>query len=131
MGSSRVSVPAGIPRGARLPLRAAGRLIAGVLLLAALPLVAILAIAVRLSSIGPVLHREPAMDPRGRRVELLSFRTAVDGAGTTHHERLRAVIGADYEAALTGVGRVMHATGVHRLPRLFNVAAGHSALFGR
>jgi lipopolysaccharide/colanic/teichoic acid biosynthesis glycosyltransferase len=131
MGSLRLTVRAGVPSVAWRPLRALSRVVAAGVLTVALPLAAILAIAVRLSSNGPVLHREPALDPRGRPIELLSFRTAVDGAGTVHHQRVRAVVGADFEETLTGVGRLMRATGVHRLPRLFNVAAGHSGLFGR
>jgi putative colanic acid biosynthesis UDP-glucose lipid carrier transferase len=112
------------------PVRRAVNLLAGtVLLLLALPLLGVLALAVRRSSHGPVLHREPSFDRRGRPVELLSFRAAVDGASTTHHERLRAVVGAGESAALTGVGRLMRTTRTERLPRLLNVVRGQSSLF--
>jgi putative colanic acid biosynthesis UDP-glucose lipid carrier transferase len=103
----------------------------GLLLTLALPLIALIAVAVRLSSHGPVFHREKAFDRHGRPVELLQFRTALDGSGTAHHERLRAVVGADGSATLTGVGRVLRATRADRLPRLFNVVAGHSGLTRR
>lgn len=112
-------------------LRALEQVAATVLFVLALPLIACLALAVRRGSHGPVLHREPGFDNRGRPIDLLSFRTAVDGAGTTHHERLRAVVGAGDRAALTGVGRLMRATHTDGLPRLLNVARGQTGLLGR
>ena len=105
--------------------------VASVVLALALPLMAVLCLAVRRSSHGPILHREAGVDRKGRPVELLSFRTAVDGAGTPHHGRVRAVIGASDREALTAVGRIMRATRTDRLPRLFNVLAGQAGLFGR
>lgn len=129
MGSVRASISASGPSVVHPSLRAVSRVVALALLIVALPIIAVLAVAVRLSSSGPVLHREPAVGPRGRRIELLSFRVAVDGADSSYHQRLRAVVGANYEEALTGVGRVLRATGADRLPRLFNVAAGHTTLF--
>jgi lipopolysaccharide/colanic/teichoic acid biosynthesis glycosyltransferase len=125
----RAAEPA--PRTRRLePVLRAGDVVLGILLLTlALPLMAALAIAVRRSSHGPILHREPGFDRKGRPVELLTFRTAVDGAGTTAHERLRAVVGHGATAPLTGVGRILRRTRADRLPRLLNVVAGHSSLF--
>lgn len=116
-------------------LLAAGRgaeaLVAIALLVATAPLMLVLALAVRIGSHGPVLHREAAVDGRGRAVSLLSFRIHVDGAHSEAHERLRAVMGASDLHALTGVGRLMRATRTDRLPRLVNVAAGQARLFRR
>lgn len=103
---------------------------AATLLILALPLMAVLAVAVRYSSHGPVLHRDRGLDNRGRPVELLSFRTRMDGAATVAHERLRAVVGGR-DGGLTGAGRIMQATRTDRLPRLVNVLAGHVGLFRR
>jgi putative colanic acid biosynthesis UDP-glucose lipid carrier transferase len=98
------------------------------LLLVALPAIAMIALAVRRSSHGPVFHRDNAFDRHGRPVQLLTFRTGLDGSGTLTHERLRAVVGGHHTDALTRVGRVLRATRADRLPRLFNVVAGHSSL---
>jgi lipopolysaccharide/colanic/teichoic acid biosynthesis glycosyltransferase len=119
------------PRTRRLEpvLRCADVLVAALALLAVLPLMGALALAVRRSSHGPVLHREPGFDRKGRPVELLTFRTAVDGAGTTTHERLRSVVGHGETAALTGVGAFLRRTRLDRLPRLLNVVAGQSSFF--
>jgi lipopolysaccharide/colanic/teichoic acid biosynthesis glycosyltransferase len=121
--------PAGRALGALL--RVVDVVVASLLLVCLAPLMAALALAVRRSSHGPVLSRRPALDRRGRRVELLSFRTRVDGAGTVSHARVRSVVGGDHGDALTGVGRFMRATRTDRLPRLVNVVAGHVGLFRR
>jgi lipopolysaccharide/colanic/teichoic acid biosynthesis glycosyltransferase len=111
------------------PVRRGFDLVAGtILLVIAAPMMAVLALAVRASSHGPVLHRERVRTPAGTMVELLSFRTMLDGGGTHTHERLRAVVGASATAALTPVGRLLVATRLHRLPRLVNVVAGHRSL---
>jgi lipopolysaccharide/colanic/teichoic acid biosynthesis glycosyltransferase len=112
-------------------LRGADVVIASVVLLLTLPLMAVLAVAVRQSSVGPVLHREPGLDPQGRPVQLFTFRTNLDGSGTVAHQRLRAAIGADATGTLTGIGRFMRATRMHLLPRLLNVVAGQAGLLGR
>jgi lipopolysaccharide/colanic/teichoic acid biosynthesis glycosyltransferase len=109
-------------------LRVVERALAGVALVLTLPLLAVVALAVRQSSHGPVLHREPGYDRGGRAVNLLTFRTTLDGAGTEHHARLRAVIGSD-GLPVTRVGRLLRSTRLDRLPRLLNVVAGHSGRF--
>ena len=76
-----------------------------------------------------MLHRERIRTPRGTTVELLSFRTMLDGGGTHTHASLRAIVGAGATAALTPVGRLLVATRLDRLPRLVNVVAGHRTLF--
>jgi putative colanic acid biosynthesis UDP-glucose lipid carrier transferase len=113
----------------RLPVsRALDVVVGGALLVVALPLIAVLATAVRLSSNGPVLHRERTRDRRGRAIEVLRFRTTIDGGTTEHHQRVRAVVGASAADPVTGVGRVLRATRLDRLPRLFSVVSGRASL---
>jgi lipopolysaccharide/colanic/teichoic acid biosynthesis glycosyltransferase len=134
VGRIHTSSPLGSPRtvARSSPFVRAADLVAGVLLLLISgPVIAVIALTVRASSHGPVRHREPVLDARGRRTHLLSFRTMVDGAGTDHHERLRAVIGAAHAGAhYTGIGRLLERTGLVHLPRLVNVLGGTASLFG-
>jgi lipopolysaccharide/colanic/teichoic acid biosynthesis glycosyltransferase len=116
------------PRPAFVVLGIVERLLAGVALVLTAPLLAVLALAVRQSSHGPVLHREPGYTRRGRPVDLLTFRTTLDGAGTEHHARVRAVVGSD-GLPVTRVGRILQATRADRLPRLLNVVAGQAGRF--
>ena len=119
-------VPASPPRPL---LRAADVVVAAVGLLLMLPVMASVAIAVRLSSHGPVLRRERHKRPTGTSVNLLSFRVLVDGGETQAHAQLRAAIGAEHAVPLTGVGRFLQRTRLDRLPRLVNLLAGHVSLF--
>jgi lipopolysaccharide/colanic/teichoic acid biosynthesis glycosyltransferase len=135
-GMGRVrTFPAPARPGFRAPARPAPLLrgidvVAAVLaIVVAAPLLALLALLVRTSSHGPVLSRELAVTRDGRRVELLSFRTVLDGAGTEAAERIRAVIGAAPEVPFTRSGRAMRALGLDRLPRLVNIVAGQSSFF--
>lgn len=105
--------------------RAAELTLAVLLLVAAAPLLVVVAVLVRATSHGPVLHREATAGD----AELLSFRTQVDGAGTEVHARLRAVVGA--EDAYTSVGRRLERLRLDRLPRLVNVLRGEAALLSR
>jgi lipopolysaccharide/colanic/teichoic acid biosynthesis glycosyltransferase len=119
------------PSARRTPplVRTADVLVALLALVVLAPLMALLALLVRLSSHGRVLNREEARDPSGRRTYLLSFRTVLDGGETETHARMRAIVGADFHAVLTPVGRVMRSTRLDRLPRLFNVLSGSTSLF--
>ncbi len=111
------------------PLRVIDVVLGGALLILSLPLMGVLALAVSHSSNGPVFHRERTCNRRGRPVELLSFRIAIDGSGTAHHERMRAVVGAQATSGETTVGRMLRASRAEQLPRLFNVVRGDTSLF--
>lgn len=113
-------------QSARWLKRAADVTVSILLLLLSAPLLAVLALAVRLTSHGPALHRDRAIAADGRAVELLSLRTTVDGGGSEAHARLRSVIGG---CAMTPVGRRLAQTRLDLLPRLVNVLKGEASLF--
>lgn len=125
--SSTATATAG-PRWLAVLRRGFDLVAGGILLMAALPLIAVLALAVRQGSHGPIFHRDRTRDARGRSVELLSFRTTLDGAASAHHGRLRAVVGAHDRDAVTGAGRLIRALRLERLPRLVNVVRGDASL---
>jgi lipopolysaccharide/colanic/teichoic acid biosynthesis glycosyltransferase len=124
---SETATTATTRRDLRSVKRGADVVVSVVLLLVAVPAFAIAALMVRLTSHGPVLHREPSIGRRGTTVELLSFRTRVDGAGTEAHARVRAVVGAT--DAYTPVGRFLSRLRLERLPRLVNILRGDTSLF--
>ena len=97
-----------------------------VLLILAAPLLAVIAVLVRAGSHGPVLHRDAVAGRHGHTVELLSFRTMVDGGGTEAHARTRAVVGR--RSAYTPIGRQLKRLRLDRLPRLVNVLKGEASL---
>ena len=118
------------PRRVGTAARVADVVVGGLLLVVSLPLIAVLALAVRATSNGPVLHREPVPGASGGHRDLLSFRTLIDGASTKAHERMRAVVGAEHATTYTALGRMLERTRLDRLPRLVNVVGGSASLFG-
>ncbi|MEW6741442.1 MAG: sugar transferase [Planctomycetota bacterium] len=145
-------------RGYRLPSRARvkrSRLkraldlaLAPVLLLAALPLLAVIALAVRLTSRGPALFRQNRLGKEQRPFTFLKFRTMREGTeDTRHREFLRRFIAGAVTPApgerglepvfkltddsrITRIGAFMRRTSLDELPQLFNVLKGDMSLVG-
>ena len=94
---------------------------AGLLLLS--PLFALLALAVKLSSPGPVFHRGERVGLGGRRFRLYKFRSMrADEAGP-------AITRAG-DPRITAVGRILRKTKLDELPQLINVLTGDMSLVG-
>ncbi len=101
------------------------RLIAGISAVATLPLLAILAIAIRLDSPGPILFRSTRIGEGGRPFGCLKLRTMHwDPAATG------PAISVLDDARLTRVGRRLRRYRLDELPQLWNVAAGKMRLVG-
>ena len=113
------------PRGAEVLYRtAANRLLAFVGLVASLPLMLAAAVAVRLSSPGPVLNRHIRVGRDGRPFTLYKFRSMRGPAGEA------GVWAPNDDPRVTRVGRVLRFTRVDELPQLFNVLRGDMAIVG-
>ena len=105
-----------------------------------LPIVAALALLIRLDSRGPALYPQDRLGRDGRRFRALKFRT-MHGDG---EERLRAVLDADPRCAaeyaefhklsddprVTRVGRILRKYSLDELPQLWNVLTGDMSLVG-
>ena len=99
------------------------------------PVLLAIAIAVRVTSSGPVLFRQPRVGRKGQRFEILKFRTMYDGADEDK-AKLREMTDADGlfklldDPRVTPVGRVLRRTSLDELPQLFNVLRGEMSLVG-
>lgn len=94
-------------------------------LLFLLPVLALIALAVKLDSKGPVLFAQRRTGLGGKTFPILKFRSmrvTEEGA-----EVKQAVEG---DARITRVGRTIRKTSLDELPQLFNVLAGHMSLVG-
>ena len=113
--------------------------IAATALLLAAPLLALIALAVRLDSRGPIIFRQLRLGRHGRVFRCLKFRSMYVDA----EERLRAneelyalYVAGNYKLAedldnrITRVGRFLRRTSLDELPQLFNVLRGHMSLVG-
>ncbi len=92
-------------------------------LVATIPLWVPIAVAVRLSSPGPVLHRATRVGRGGEPFTLLKFRSMRVGPSGP------AVTGAR-DPRITAVGRVIRRTKLDELPQLLNVLRGDMSLVG-
>ncbi|HHW43039.1 MAG TPA: sugar transferase [Desulfotomaculum sp.] len=112
------------------PQRAVKRVVdvlaAGVGLVLAAPVMLLCALAVVLSSPGPVLYRQVRTGFRGKTFRVYKFRTMVRDA-----EKLTGpVLAGEKDPRITPVGRILRATRLDELPQLFNVLKGDMSLVG-
>lgn len=89
------------------------------------PLLALVALAVRLTSPGPVFYRQERVGRGGRRFSILKFRSMVanaDQIGPYHTAR--------GDARITRVGAFLRRTSLDEIPQLFNVLRGDMSVVG-
>lgn len=106
--------------------RALDLLLAGSMLLLTLPLWPLVALAVKLTSRGPVLYRQTRVGLWGRPFEILKFRTMRHDA----EETTGPVWAAEDDPRVTPVGRALRATRLDELPQFWNVLRGDMSLVG-
>jgi exopolysaccharide biosynthesis polyprenyl glycosylphosphotransferase len=105
-------------------------------ILALLPVFVACAVAVKLTSPGPILFRQQRVGERGRLFSCLKFRTMRVGAHS-QQELLRAASTQDGPAfkmpsdpRVTRVGRILRKFSLDELPQMFNVLLGDMSLVG-
>ncbi len=107
-----------------------------VLLALTLPIQIVVALAIKLSSAGPIFFRQVRCGLNGRHFTLLKFRTMYAGAEERLHEisHLNEMSGPVFKASkdprLTPVGRILRKLSIDELPQLFNVIRGDMSLVG-
>jgi lipopolysaccharide/colanic/teichoic acid biosynthesis glycosyltransferase len=113
-------------RGGDALNRTADVAIAGTALVVASPVLALAALAVKLTSRGPALYRQARVGREGTDFELLKLRTMVEGA-----ETMGAGFAVDRgDSRITPVGRVLRRLSLDELPQLWNVVRGDMSVVG-
>jgi exopolysaccharide biosynthesis polyprenyl glycosylphosphotransferase len=99
------------------------------------PVLAGIAVVIKVSSPGPVLFRQTRVGRHGEQIEVLKFRTMVHDADDHKHKLLERneasplfKIADDPRA--TRVGRFLRRRSLDELPQLFNVLKGDMSLVG-
>jgi lipopolysaccharide/colanic/teichoic acid biosynthesis glycosyltransferase len=129
-------VRVGAPRRRAVAKRLLDIALVLVLSVAAVPVVLVLAVAIKLDSPGKVLFRQERVGQGGRRFGILKLRTMVPEA-----ELLLPLVADQNEAEwplfrihrdprCTPVGRVLRALGLDELPQLWNVLRGDMSMVG-
>ena len=106
--------------------RAADTLVAGVALVAASPLLAVAALAIKLEDGGPVFYRQTRVGKDGVDFDLLKLRTMVVGA-----ETMGAGLAVNEgDSRITRTGRILRKLSLDELPQLWNVVRGEMSVIG-
>jgi lipopolysaccharide/colanic/teichoic acid biosynthesis glycosyltransferase len=118
------------PRRVDSLLRALDVVLALALLIPAAPILALAALAIKLTSGSPVLYRGARVGRAGRTFEMYKLRTLRADA----EQRLRGLQDVELdkltESEHTRVGRVLRATQLDELPQLVNVLRGDMSIVG-
>lgn len=93
------------------------------------PLLALIALAVRLDSKGPVLFRQERMGYRGRTFTMYKFRSMRAEAGAPEDARLSAIT-RDGDDRVTRVGRFLRRYRLDELPQAINILKGEMSWIG-
>ena len=91
--------------------------IGGIILLLALPVMALVALAIKLDSPGPVLFRQKRFGFNNERIDVFKFRSL-------YHDQadpLATKVVTKNDSRVTRVGRFIRKTSLDELPQLFNV----------
>lgn len=115
----------------RMTKRAFDVVVTLVVLIPGLPVMALLAVLVRLTSPGPALYHARRAGENGRFFDMLKFRTMVQNAdqlapapqATLPHKR-------QDDPRITPLGRFLRKTSLDELPQLLNVLRGDMSLVG-
>jgi lipopolysaccharide/colanic/teichoic acid biosynthesis glycosyltransferase len=112
-------------------------LIGGVIVL---PVFVLIAIAIKLTSRGPIFYAHWRIGRYGHKFKALKFRTMVTNSDEVLSTHLTTNPSAQdmwkrehkltYDPRVTGVGRVLRKTGLDELPQLWNVLCGDMSLVG-
>ncbi len=103
------------------------RIAGGLILLMALPVMALVALAIKLDSPGPVLFRQKRFGFNNERIDVFKFRSLY------HHQAdpTASKVVTKNDPRVTRVGRFIRKTSLDELPQLFNVVfKGNLSLVG-
>jgi exopolysaccharide biosynthesis polyprenyl glycosylphosphotransferase len=126
----------GLPRSSRFVKRCTDVVGASVALLVIGPLMALIALLIKMNSPGPVVFRQVRVGRNGTPFLMMKFRSMYDGA-----DQQRAELAALNQAGdglfkvaddprITRVGRIIRRYSLDELPQLFNVLRGEMSLVG-
>ena len=100
--------------------------IAGMLCVLTLPVILAAAVAIRLSSPGPIFYRQRRVGQGGREFVIWKLRTMAKGAEADSGP----VLASTWDERITPIGRLLRGTRIDELPQLWNVMNGTMSLIG-
>jgi len=110
----------------RFMKRATGLVVASVGLLLILPVIGIIALAIKLDSKGPVIFKQKRSGEDGRVFELCKFRSMIEDAEAACGPRWAA----DNDRRVTRMGRILRKYRLDEIPQMWNVLKGDMSFVG-
>jgi exopolysaccharide biosynthesis polyprenyl glycosylphosphotransferase len=126
----------GLTRSSRFVKRAFDLAISLPALLVFSPLMALIPVAIKLDSRGPVFFRQPRMGRDDQPFQIFKFRTMVDGSDSQRaelagrNEAGGGLFKIEADPRITRVGKLLRRTSLDELPQLINVVRGDMSLVG-
>lgn len=103
--------------------------VAVVALIVFAPLFGLIAVAIKLSSRGPILFTQERIGWQGRTFRIIKFRSMVRNAPYVRNPDGSAY-SSDSDLRVTRLGRILRRTSLDELPQLWNVVRGEMSLIG-
>ncbi|MDQ0800071.1 sugar transferase [Arthrobacter sp. SLBN-112] len=110
--------------------------ISSILIVALLPVMAIVALLIKIQDQGPVLFKQNRVGMEGKHFQMLKFRSMVTDAEERlillkeRNEGNGVLFKIKNDPRVTSVGRVLRKLSLDELPQLFNIFAGSMSLVG-
>jgi len=102
----------------------------GVALLCLLPVILVIAAAVKLDSPGPVLYSQTRTAAFGERFQIYKFRSMVRDAESSTGPKLSAEDVGEIDPRVTRVGSILRRTHLDEIPQLWSILAGDMSVVG-
>ncbi len=128
--------PFGLSRSSRALKRAFDVVATSIGMLAVAPVMAIIAVAIRLDSKGPIFFRQVRVGRDGRHFRIVKFRTMVVGADKQksalreRNEGGEGLFKLAHDPRITRVGSFLRRASLDEMPQLVNVLRGEMSLVG-
>ncbi|MDD7835644.1 sugar transferase [Paenarthrobacter sp. AB444] len=122
--------------GQRVAKRLFDIVVSGMLIILASPILAVVAVLVRIDSQGPVLFKQDRVGMEGRHFQMLKFRSMVVDAEALlpslkdQNEGQGVLFKMKNDPRITRIGGILRRYSLDELPQLFNILGGSMSLVG-
>lgn len=116
----------GLTPAQRVAKRGMDILLSAIAMLVAAPVMAVVAIAIKLEDGGPVFFKQKRMTRGGREFEILKFRSMIVDA----EKYAGAVLATGDDPRITRVGKIIRATRLDEIPQILNILKGDMSIVG-
>jgi exopolysaccharide biosynthesis polyprenyl glycosylphosphotransferase len=125
----------GLSRSSLAVKRTLDLVVGGTMLVLTAPLMALIAVAIKLTSPGPALFKQERIGRRAKPFTIYKFRSMVNDAeqlkaSLTEHTDTNGLFKLENDPRITPLGRILRKTYLDELPQLFNVMRGEMSLVG-